>query len=51
MHCFHRIYACRKIFLDYANLFPPNDYKMNYKMIYKYLKRYMKEEASLEFRL
>ena len=40
-----------KSLLDYANLFPPNDYKMNYKMIYKYLKRYMKEEASLEFRL
>ena len=27
-----------KIFLDYTNLFSPNDYKKNDKIIYKYLK-------------
>ena len=28
----------RKVLLDYANLFSPNDYKMNDKIIYKYFK-------------
>ena len=32
------IYACRKVLLDYTNLFSPDDYKKNEKIIYNYFK-------------
>ena len=44
---FHRVNACRKIFLDYTNLFSPNDFKKNEKLI-NILKTNV---ASLHFRL
>ena len=38
LYCFHRIYACRKNFKDYTNLFSRNNYKKNEKIIYIYFK-------------
>ena len=38
LYCFHRIYACRKNFIDYTNLFSRNNYKKNEKIIYIYFK-------------
>ena len=40
-----------KTFLDYINLFSPNDYKKNDKIMISILKINMVEEASLQFRL
>ena len=37
MYCFHRIYDFEKTWLDYTNLFSPNDYKKDGKIIYKYI--------------
>ena len=38
LYCFHGIYACRKNFIDYTNLFSRNNYKKNEKIIYIYFK-------------
>ena len=49
---FHGIYMLAgKTFLDYINLFSPNDYKKNDKIMISILKINMAEEASLQFRL
>ena len=37
LYRFHRIFNCRKTWLDYINLFSPNDYKNNYKINYLYI--------------